>query len=359
MKIAINTDALKIGYRIQGTGVYINQLLINLKRYFDENEYITFSRTQKLFKNVDLAHYPFFNPFFLTLPLRKSFPTIVTIHDLIPLVFPEHFPVGIKGELKWRIQKWSLKNVKAIIADSLATKKDIEGFTDTPSDKIYVIYLAAGEGFKQIESSKLKLESLRKKYSLPDKFVLYVGDVIWSKNVPNLIKAIKKINLTLVMVGKQATSTDFDKTHPWNKDLVILNNEARDDKRIIRLGFVPNEDLVAIYNLTTVFVQPSFYEGFGIPILEAMKCGAPVITTKGGSLPEVAGEAAFYVNINDVNSIADGVGEVFFNKDLQEELSQRGLKQAKKFSWEKTAKETINVYSKVLAISARDRSTFG
>lgn len=337
MKIAINTEALETGYRIQGTGVYINQLLTNLKRYFPKNEYLSFSRTKNILQNVDLAHYPYFNPFFLTLPLKKPFPTIVTIHDLIPLVFPESFPVGIKGRLKWQIQKLSLKGVKAIIADSQATKRDIERLTLFPSDRIYVVPLAAGDEFK-------KLEVIRKKYNLPEKFVLYVGDVLWSKNIPNLIRAIKRINLTLVMVGKQAVSTGFDSNHPWNRDLVILNQEARGDKRIIRLGFVSIGDLVEIYNLATVFVQPSFYEGFGLPVLEAMQCGTPVVTTKGGSLPEVAGEAAFYVDPNDITSLANGIGEVFFNKELQEELSKNGLKQAEKFSWKKTVEKTMEVY---------------
>lgn len=346
MKIAINTEALDTSYRIQGTGVYINQLLTSLKRYFKENEYISFSRTQKLSKNTDLVHYPYFNPFFLTLPLKKPFPTVVTVHDLIPLVFPQYFPAGLRGSIRWLIQKFSLRGAQSIITDSESSKKDITKYTGIPDTKIHVVYLAAGEEFKSIDDT-LVLDSIRAKYNLPEEFVLYVGDVLWSKNVPNLIRAIKKINLTLVMVGKQVATENFDKNHPWNKDLVMLNELAKDDRRIIRLGFVSDNDLIDIYNVSTVFAMPSFYEGFGMPILEAMACGTPVITTKRGSLPEVTGDSAFYVDPNDVDSIANGIGEVFFNNKLQSELSQRGLIQAKKFSWKKTASQTAKIYKEV------------
>lgn len=352
MRIAIETSGLKSGYRIQGTGVYINQLLTHLKRYFKENEYIPFLRGEKIPEEIDLVHYPYLSPFFLTLPLRKPYPTIVTVHDMIPLVFPQHFPAGIKGQLKWQIQKWSLKGVSGIIADSEASKQDIVRFAAVSPENIHVVYLAASKQFKQIENREVdafrEKSKITKKYGIPDKFVLYVGDVLWSKNIPNLIKAIKEINLTLVMVGKQTKLTGFDKNNPWNRDLLILNKEAKDDKRIIRLGFVPDEKLVALYNSATLLVQPSFYEGFGLPILEAMACGCPVVTTKGGSLSEVAEDAAFYVNPHNISSIANGIGEVFFNKRLQNELSKQGLVQAKKFSWRKTAEKTVKVYEKVV-----------
>lgn len=347
MKIAIDTQPLETSYRIQGTGVYINQLLTHLRAYYSEHEYVSFSQKEGLPKNVDLVHYPYFNPIFLTLPIKKPFPTVVTVHDLIPLVFPQHFPAGIKGQLKWEIQKWSLRGSSQIIADSNASKKDIAKYTGIPDTKIHVVYLAAAEEFKSIDDTLL-LDRIRVNYNLPEKFVLYVGDVLWSKNIANLLKAIKEINLTLVMVGRQTKLTNFDKNNLWNRDLVILNKEAKDDKRIIRLGFVPDEELVAMYNSATLLVQPSFYEGFGLPILEAMACGCPVVTTRGGSLPEVAGEAAFYVDPNDFNDIANGIGEVYFNRKLQQSFSLKGLAQAKKFSWRKTAGETVKVYEKVV-----------
>ena len=151
------------------------------------------------------------------------------------------------------------------------------------------------------------------------------------------------------MVGKTLVEKNFDRDNPWNKDLVESQRLIEGDDRFIRLGFVPTDDLIAIYNSATVFVMPSVYEGFGLPVIEAMQCGCPVVTTKGGSLSEVAGEAAIYVDGYDVQNIANGIGEVFFSNELREELSQKGLEQAKKFSWKHTAKKTIEVYEKVIA----------
>lgn len=347
MKIAINTDPLKTGYRIQGTGVYISQLLKHLKLYFPKHQYISFSRDDNV-PNADIVHYPYFNPFFLTLPLRKDYPTVVTVHDLAPLVFPKYFPAGLKGVIKWQIQKLSLKSTVAIITDSKSSKKDIAKFAGIEEEKIHVVYLAPLSNFKKIKISKIRIEELKKKYNLPEKFVLYVGDVIWSKNVPNLIRAIKKSDVILVMVGKQTTDQNFDKNHPWNRDLVFLNKETRDDKKILRLGFVPIEDLVMLYNLATLFIMPSIYEGFGLPILDAMSCGCPVITTRGGSLPEVAGDAAFYIDPYDVNNISAGIEKVFFDERLRKKLSLNGLAQAKKFSWKQTVEQTIIIYEKII-----------
>lgn len=349
MTIAINTEPLMTGYRTQGTGIYTQQLVKALKEYFKENTYREFSRKQKLVgDNLDVIHYPYFNPFFLTLPLYKRYPTVVTVHDLIPLVFPKHFPVGFKGRLKWEIQKWSLQNASAIIADSESSKNDIIKFTGINKERIHVIYLAARKEFKKTNRKSKKVEEMRKKYNLPGEFVLYVGDIIWSKNIPTLIKAIKKVKIPLVMVGKQTTAKDFDRYNLWNKDLVLFAKLVEGDKNILRLGFIPNEDLVAIFNLATVFVMPSIYEGFGLPILEAMSCGCPVVTTREGSLSEVAGEGAYYVDPYDINSIADGIVAVYFNKSIQNKLSEEGLEQIKKFSWRKTAEKTLDIYKNVL-----------
>ncbi len=120
------------------------------------------------------------------------------------------------------------------------------------------------------------------------------------------------------------------------------------DNKFIKLGFVSKEDLVKIYNLATTLIMPSFYEGFGLPVLEAMQSGCPVITTKKGSLPEVAGEAAYFVDPADTSSIEKGIREVMEDPALKQKLSERGLEQAAKFSWEKTAKETVGVYEKVI-----------
>jgi len=348
MKIAIDISPLQTGHKVRGVGFYLQHLKDALVRYYPENDYYFFTKQDEIPGNSDVVHYPYFDPFFLTLPFFQKKKTIVTVHDLTPLVFPQAFPAGIKGKIYWQIQKWHLKHVAAIITDSKVSSKDVGKYTGISGSKINTVYLAAGEEFRKIEMGKLQIESLRKKYNLPEKFVLYVGDVTWNKNLPRLIKAIKQSNVPLVMVGKSIVAKNFARENPWNRDLVVVQKETEGDNRFIKLGFVPTEDLVALYNRATVFVFPSLYEGFGLPILEAMQSGCPVITTKEGSLPEVAGNAAHYVDAYDIQSIAKGIGEIFFSQKLQKEFTDKGLAQAKKFSWQKTAEQTIATYKKVL-----------
>jgi len=351
MKIAIDVSPVEdrglIQHRVRGVGFYIDNLKKALVKYFPQNQYYFFVRGQNLPKTIDLVHYPYFEPFFLTLPIFLKYKTVVTVHDLIPLVFPKEFPAGIRGKIKWQIQKWLLKKADAVIADSKSSKRDICKYVDISVQKVNVVYLAAGEEFRRLRGGNWEL-LIRKRYGLPDRFMLYVGDATWNKNLPRLIQAMEQIEIPLVMVGRALVETDFDKTNPWNQDLVKIQEMANKNKKIIRLGFIPTEDLVKIYNLAEVFVMPSIYEGFGLPVLEAMACGCPVVTTKEGSLEEVAGKAAFYVDGYDVESIVQGLKKVFSDKSLQKDLSNKGLEKAAEFSWKKTAEETIKVYEKVL-----------
>jgi glycosyltransferase involved in cell wall biosynthesis len=343
MKIAIDISPLQTGHKIRGVGFYLEHLKDALVKYYPENEYVFFERGEKLPKDIKLVHFPYFEPFFLALPLYKKFKTVVTVHDLTPIVFSDNFPSGIKGKIKWQMQRFALKRANAILTDSNSSKKDIVKFVGVRESKVKVVYLAAGEQFTKLKTENVKLE-VRKKYNLPEKFVLYVGDVTWNKNLPRLIDAVKELKIPLVMIGKSLVSKDYDKDNPWNADLNRINELAKGDENIIRLGFVTAEDLIAIYNLATVFALPSLYEGFGLPILEAMACGCPVVTSKEGSLGEVAGDAAFYVDAYDVESIAAGIKEVFDDTKLQESLKKKGLERVKKFSWKDTASQTLKAY---------------
>jgi glycosyltransferase involved in cell wall biosynthesis len=351
MNIALDITPLSdnrlLSHRVRGTGFYLQNLKNSLVEFFPDNKYQFFKKGDRLDEATDLVHYPYFEPFFLTLPLNKSHKTIVTVHDLTPLVFPKQFPSGIKGNIKWQIQKLNLQRVDRIITDSNCSKEDIAKFAGVKKDKIDVVYLAAGKEFTSIKNKELSIKT-KDKYKLPEKFVLYVGDVTWNKNLPRLIKAVGKINVPLVMVGKSLLEAEFDKTNPWNQDLVKTQELIAQNPDIHALGFVPTEDLVALYNLATAFVMPSLYEGFGLPILEAMASGCPVITSRAGSLLEVAGDAAFFVDAEDIDSIADGINEVFENTNQQTDLSERGLVQAKKFSWKKTAADTLKAYRQVI-----------
>lgn len=344
MKIAIDISPLQTGHKIRGVGFYLKHLKDALENYFPQHAYFFFTQQKEIPGDVDLIHYPYFDPFFVTLPFIKKQPTVVTVHDLTPLIFPEHFPAGLKGKLRWQIQKRSLQNVDMIIADSASSKRDIVDLAGIPASKIAVTYLAAGSEFKKQQVSDHVLNLLQKKYQLPEKFILYVGDVTWNKNLPNLIKAAVKSNVPLVMIGKSLVQTDFDKSNPWNKDLIEVQMLIQNHPKILRLGFVPTDDLIMIYNIATCFIMPSHYEGFGLPVIEAMQSGCPVITSRKGSLQEVAGEAAFYVDGENIDSIAKGIENLFNNPSLRKDLSRKGIKRAGEFSWKNTALQTIKVY---------------
>ncbi len=365
MVVGIDVSPLYSGHKVRGIGFYTQRLEEALNELKNSKTPAASSATKagKQIKirelkskeeikkqDYDLLHIPYFNPYFLTMPwpweIKK--PMVVTIHDLIPVKYPDHYPPGIKGKIRWQIQKLLLKQAKLVITDSFASKYDIHDLAGYPLDRVYVTYLAAGKRFQRLKANSSKLKAIQKKYNLPDTFALYVGDVNWNKNIPSLVKACKKINLPLVITGKQAASKDYDKSHVENKDLVWLQAKIKKltinhQSLIIPVGFVPTEDLVALYNLATVYCQPSFDEGFGLPVLEAMACGCPVVSSNQGSLPEVVGEAGLLTKPT-VQGLSKNLKNVVENNKLSKKLSKLGLARAKEFSWKKTASETLKVY---------------
>lgn len=348
MKIAIDISPLKSGHQFRGIGFYTKNLVESLQLIKVNDFEVELIDKGKIPPDCDLVHYPYFDLFWVILPMIKNKKTVVTIHDVTPLVFPKNYPPGIKGEIKFQIQKCSLKSVNAVITDSKSSKQDITKYLDYPPEKIHVIYLAPGSHFKKLPTLNSAL-STQRKYCLPHCFVLYVGDVNYNKNVLGLAKACKLIGIPLVIVGKQAVQKDFDKTHVENQPLVQLIKEFGNDKKVMRLGFIPDEDLVAIYNLASVYCQPSFYEGFGLPVLQAMACGTPVVSSNKPCLPEICGEAAIFFDPYQPKEISKAIVNVLSDESLCDKLKQLGFKQAKKFSWEKTGRETYEVYKKVVS----------
>lgn len=352
MKVGIDITPLEDKqHSVRGSGFYIRYLKSSLQKHSRGNQYIFYTRKKGIPSIADIVHIPYFEPFFLTLPIKDAKRTIVTVHDLIPLVFPSHFPSGITGSLKWKIQRFLLASKSAVITDSKCSKKDIVRLTGISDKKIYVVPLAADEQFRMLDLSeknmKVKISNLKGKYNLPEKFALYVGDVTWNKNVPRIVQSCQRENIPLVMIGKALTDREYDRNNPWNKDRMLVEELIKSNGRVVRLGFVPAEDLILIYNLAVVFVMPSLYEGFGLPILEAMQCGCPVVTSKEGSLPEVAGDVAYYVDPNDIDSITEGIKNYFSDQGLREQASKKSLAHAAKFNWRETATQTIEVYEKV------------
>lgn len=328
-RIGFITIPKKSGHSVRGVGFYSQRLLDNLKsRAADHDLEIVENEA-----NCDLVHYPFFDLFSRSLPIIKSAKTVVTIHDVTPLEFPEHYPTGIKGFFNLQMQKLALVGVDMVITDSFASVNSIRKYLSVPSNKIRLIYLAADPMFKPIKDKSV-LAKVKKKYHLPDQFILYVGDIGWNKNLPILAKAAEQLQTPLVIVGKNAAGIEqLDLNHPELTHLQTLSLT-----NIIRPGFVPDSDLVAMYNLARVYCQPSLAEGFGLPVLEALACNCPVVSSNTHSLPEIGGDAVTYFAPSDLQGLVSAL----------KNPKPGGAAQAAKFSWAKVADETIMVYQEIL-----------
>lgn len=339
MKVAIDISPLATGHRVRGIGAYTKRLIEQLQKGNYDLE-LEFFESPALPSKAEIIHYPYFDLFFHTLPIKKITNRIITVHDVIPLVFPSHFPKGIRGNINLVLQKLSLKNSDYVICDSQTAKGDIFKKLSYPLDKIKVIYLAAGENFK-ITNDKEKLQRVLKKFKIPQKFALYVGDVNWHKNLPNLLYAIKIANVNLVMVGAALKEESLQETINLNLQIKKLNLE----KKVFKTGYTEEQDLVSLYNLAQVTVLPSFYEGFGLPILESFACGTPVICSKISSLEEIGKNLVFYCNPQNSFDFAKIIKETFNLSSRKRDLfSQKAANYAQQFSWKKTADETVEVY---------------
>ncbi len=350
MKVAFCALPLKTGHRTRGVGFYTRNVLENLKERA-EIELQEFEDIKEV-KDADIVHYPWFDLFFRTLPLKKKFPTVVTIHDVTPLLFPLQYPPGIKGRINLEIQKLSLRSCQSIITISNTSRNDITRYLKIRPQKTVVTYEAASDQF-EILSEAMSLR-IKRKFNLPDRFLLYVGDANFNKNVPFLIEGfnnLKKLadfqDLKLVLIGNVYLKKLDNIDHPELKSLKraqSLITEFGLEKEIITPGQIATEDLVGFYNLATVYIQPSIYEGFGLPVLEAFSCGAPVVCSNTPSLREIGGNAAIYFNPKDLNQFIRLIVEVLQSRSLQDKLSKLGVRRAGSFSWEKTTDETIKIY---------------
>ncbi len=344
MKIAFCVSPLFNSHSVRGIGAYTKNLL----KYLKQNSGLhiqEFSDINEV-KIADIVHYPFFDLFQRSLPIPKKIPTVVTIHDVIPLTNPTAYPPGIKGAFNNYLQKLSLKNVAAIITDSVSSKEDIIKYVKVSAEKIYPIALAPTSHFRKINRTE-ELKRVKDRYHLPGKFALFTGNVNWNKNLLNLSEAALKAKIDLVLIGKGFEEKN-NLDHPEMKSFKNFLNLYSNNPKVHILGFVKDEDLVAITNLANVVLMPSFIEGFGLPILEAQICGVPVITSNTSSMPEVAGYGALLVDPKSVEGISQAISKIMEGNKLSESLIVEGLKNVKKFSWKKVAQETIEVYGKVL-----------
>lgn len=338
MKVAIKISSTQNDNQFRGIGFYTHNLIENLEKLENEN-FSLISFSNKIPK-ADLYHFPDFNPFFFSIPLTLINQSIITVHDLIPIEYKEYYPAGFKANLRWQIQKNLLKSCPQIITDSKYSQNQIAKFANISKKKITPIYLAPGNSF---------FKTTKPKTDIPKKFILYVGDLNWNKNIMMLAKVCVELNISLVVVGKQAVNSQIDPHHPWNKELVKFQQYAKENSKLITcLGFIPNEELSYLYQKAFCYICPSISEGFGFPILEAMISGCPVISSNGGSLTEVGGEACLYFNPLVEDGLKSQIKKLFNNLDLRKNLITKGLNRAKQFSWQETARQTLNAYQKAL-----------
>ena len=349
MRIAIDnspiTSSHRLADKIRGTGFYIKNLIDALEKYHPEHEYIFFQQGE-FPPDADIYHYPYFEPFFLSLPSRKYGKSIVTVHDVIPLVMPELFPVGLRGKIKFFIQKRRLLKMDGIITDSQASKEDIIKICRIKSEKITSIPLAHSPVYKKTKINPADRKKILSKYHIPDDFVLYVGDATPNKNLKRLINTALNLKIPLVMVGGALVRNKVT-THPWNRDLLYVQKMAESYNNIYLLGYVSDADLSVLYNICKVFVFPSLYEGFGLPVLEAASSGAAIVTSHKGSLNEVIGDSARIVDPYNEDSITIAVGETFNSRHLRVKLGKMAYERSKNYDWKKTADATVDVYEKI------------
>jgi glycosyltransferase involved in cell wall biosynthesis len=348
LKIAIDVSPLNNGNSVRGVGYYTNNLVSSLQKEtadnpeFQDIEINLITQKQSL-TDYDLVHYPYFDPFCPTLPTKKTIPTIISIHDLMPRQFKSHYPVGIKGELIWQRQRFLARKSNYIITDSHYSKYIIADLLNYPSDHIYVTHLAADPSFKPIKDKKI-LSRVKTKYHLPDKFILYVGDINWNKNIPGLVKACQKLNYPLVLVGSAATSKVPD--HPWTKDILWL--QSQHSPLLTLTGFVPDADLPIIFNLATVYCQPSYAEGFGLPVVQAMQSNTPVVYSQKTSLPEIMDKNGEIFDPYQPGSLETALKKLWEDENLRKTYQKLGLKRSQIFNWQYTAIQTLTLYQQAL-----------
>ena len=346
MKIVVDTSLLNSEHKVRGIGRYTRQLVDSLRGLGTEHKIVLTSKVD-LVKNPNVVHYPNFDLFKKSLPFFPLAPVeIITIHDLTPLRMKDFFRPGIRSGFALWIQSILVKRMKAVITDSEHSKKDIIEFLSIQPEKINVIPLGVDKEFKPVTANKIK--SIKNKYFLPERYLLYVGDVNPNKNLPVLLRVVAKLKINLVIVSRafeKELLPEIINLRKMISDLGI-NNLV---KILSSVQMDPVDDLAAIYSGASVYVQPSLYEGFGLPVLEAMACGVPVVSSNASSLPEVTGDAALLVKPTETG-LTEGIENMLSNRAIRTKLIQKGLLRAKKFNWEKTASLTLKVYEKVAKI---------
>lgn len=292
---------------------------------------------------VDLLHGPAFQ-----IPTRGAgIARVVTVHDLVAFTHPETIPRKYAWYMRWLIRR-SVGAADRVITDSESVRADILRILRAPASRIESIPLGVSASFAP--PSPEQLTRTRERFGLTNPYLLFVGNLEPRKNLPGLVEAFRLLRprvggaLDLVVAGQVA----------WLSEAVLPALQAGDVAGSVRtLGYVPPSDLPALYGAAEAFVFPTFWEGFGLPVLEAMACGTPVVASRTSSIPEVAGDAAVFVDPYSPESIAEGIARILASDDEREVRRRRGLERAREFTWERTARATLAAYRTACAARAR------
>lgn len=269
--------------------------------------------------------------------------SVMVVHDLTRYLFPGFFAFNpMQKVLDLLAYPAMVRRYDHILAVSQATKEDLIARFRQPEDKITVVHHGADETFRPLDPAEAA-SKLKGSYGIHRPFLLFLGTLEPRKNIPTLLKAFAaltdRIEEDLILVGQKG----------WKWEPIFQEMERPKVKDRVRwIGYVPDEDRVYFYNAARMLVYPSWYEGFGMPLLEAMQCGCPVVTSKVSALPEVAGSAALYVDPARIETVEEAILRVLKEQGLAERMKEDGLKQAKRFSWERSAGITLTVFEQVM-----------
>lgn len=365
MRIAYYTDS--IDQSPAGIGRYAGNLLKTLARAFPDNDYTALhfeksrdplygeiedkhllelpglpkslvkSLTLPRWQKWDIVHDPSQLGFLVKSP--KRYKTVLTVHDIAPVLFPETYR---KSTLfySWAMKR-ALKNVDAILVPSTATEKDLVEHFSVEPNKIVVTPEGVESEFKPAADKEIAKDLVENEHNFPAPYILYVGTIEPRKNVEALLDAFKGLSPAfphrLVLVGKRG----------WKSDSTIAR--IQEMKRVTWLGYVDSKDLITLYQAADCFVFPSMYEGFGLPPLEAMACGCPVVTSNVSSLPEVVGGAGVLIDPESPSELTSAINRVIGSKSVQDDMSRLGIERAKMFTWEGCAELTHRAYESLLS----------
>ena len=364
----VGIDARLVYYSQAGIGQYILHLVDGLAQIDQTNEYVLLQsrkdsttilekpnfrrvslwtpshhRLERYALNVelmrlglDVLHSPDFIP-----PHRPSCKSVITVHDLAFLLYP-HFLTKESARYYGHIDE-AVRWTDHIIAVSESTKRDTMKHLGVPEDRITVVYEAANPIFRPVDRERAR-EEVRNRHGVDGPFVLFVSTIEPRKNVPTLLRAVWQLqrcykeDVRLVLAGGKG----------WLfEDAFAVVEELNLDGRVHFVGRVSSEDLLYLYNAAEMLAHPAFYEGFGLPPLEAMACGLPPIVSNVASLPEVVGDAGLLIDPHDIDELTVAMWRILNDSDLRQEMRTKGLRQANRFSWERAARETQQIYKLV------------